>query len=104
MDKKVIGYKGLDKDFSCKGFTYEVGQDYTVEGDIELCENGFHFCENPLDVLDFYPLVGGKFALVSTTGDVKKDDKKSVTNKIHIEAELGLADFIEASVKFLWDR
>ena len=28
------------------------------EKEANICENGMHFCPNPLDVLDYYPLIG----------------------------------------------
>ena len=44
-------YKATDKDMKCRGFQYELGKTAEVKGDIELCENGLHACEMPLDVL-----------------------------------------------------
>ena len=32
---------------------YEVGENYS-EDKIELCESGMHFCENPIDCLEYY--------------------------------------------------
>lgn len=60
MKKKY--YKGFDKDMKCRGFQFEEGQIYE-EDNAELCECGFHYCENPLDVLNHYPLIddNGKF-------------------------------------------
>lgn len=43
-------FKGFDKDLCCKGFQYEVGKEYETER-AEICEEGFHACEFPLDVL-----------------------------------------------------
>ena len=41
----VQGYKGTDKNMqSFNNFQYELGKEYTIEGEPELCENGFHFC------------------------------------------------------------
>ena len=38
------GYKAFENDLSCRGFQYEIGRTYTVDGEIGLCENGFHIC------------------------------------------------------------
>ena len=29
---EIVAYKGLDKDFRCRGFQYEVGQTYEAAG------------------------------------------------------------------------
>lgn len=38
------GYKGFDSNFKCRDFQYEVGREYETDEELELCENGFHFC------------------------------------------------------------
>lgn len=42
-------YKGFDKDLTCRGFKYEIGETYEEEN-ADLCSAGFHACEAPLDV------------------------------------------------------
>ena len=49
----IIGFKGFDKDLSCRGFQYKVGKTYEQEGEVECCKRGFHFCENPLKIFDY---------------------------------------------------
>ena len=48
------GYKGFDKDLNCREFQFEVGKTYKIEGKIELCERGFHYCKELIDVMNFY--------------------------------------------------
>ena len=56
-------YKGFDANLKCRGFQYEVGKTYE-EPEASLCNKGFHACENPLNALNYYPLVDGKFQAV----------------------------------------
>ena len=100
------GYKGFDKDLKCRDFQYEVGKDYTTEGKIEACKNGFHFCENPMDVLGYYPPSDSRYCIIESSGQEDRDggDSKVATSKIHISAEIGLKGLIEAGVKFILDK
>src|SRR3546814_19660286 len=38
----VIAYKAFDPGMKSRDFQFAVGQTYEVEGDIELCNRGFH--------------------------------------------------------------
>ena len=104
MKKTIKGYKAFEKGLKCKNFQYEVGKEYEEEGDIKLCDKGFHFCENPLDVLDYYDLCESEFAEVETDGKIETDGQKTVSNKIKINAKLDLSAFVKASVDFLWEK
>lgn len=103
------GYKGFDKDFKCKGKQY---QENTVfeESEAKICRSGIHFCKNPLDVLDYYPLIDddcklNQFAEVESLDEVFTDDnKKYCTKKLKVGAKLNLKGLIEASVDFLFNQ
>ena len=56
MEEILHTYKGVNKDMSAHGgFVYEVGKEYEAEGEIKTCDNGFHACEMPLNVFDYFP-------------------------------------------------
>ena len=38
MEKKIIAYKGFDRDLKCRDFQYEIGKDYEMDGSIKLWE------------------------------------------------------------------
>ncbi len=63
-DKIIKGYKAFDKDFKCRGYQYKIGETYKTNDDIIICEKGFHFCENALDLFGYYAPVDSKFAEV----------------------------------------
>jgi len=110
MSETITGFKGFDKDLKCKDYQYEVGKEFEEEGKIEACSNGFHFCENPLDVLGYYPPYGEKgssrYCIVKGSGNIDRDgdDTKVACSKLHISAEIGLKGIIEAGVKFILDK
>ena len=104
----IKGYKGFNTDLKCRGFQYEVCKEYDTEKAVS-CETGFHFCENPFDVLRYYPPCTEKgvnrFCEVEGSGDFdkSKEDKVSCTH-IRIKAEIGLKGLITAGIKFILDR
>jgi hypothetical protein len=101
------GYKAYEKGMICKGFQYEVGKEYTHDGELSLCNSGFHFCENPLDILNYYDLCESEFTEVEALGKVteaREGDTKRATDKIKIGLKLDLPAFIKASFDFLWEK
>ena len=81
------GYKAFNSDLTCHGMQYEVGKEYTHDGDISLCEQGFHFCEQLTDCYQYYNSKS-RICEVEALGEVKTDDTKSVTDHIRIVREL----------------
>ena len=81
------GYKAFDSDLTCRSMQYEVGKEYTHDGDISLCEQGFHFCEQLTDCYQYYDSKS-RICEVEALGEVKTDDTKSVTDHIRIVREL----------------
>ncbi len=108
MDSKnsIRGFKGFDKDLKCRGFQYEVGKYYEQEGEALCCERGFHFCENPLEVFDYYTPNNSRFCQVEGGGSVDKSeaDSKVATSHIHISSEIGLNGLIDEGVKYILNK
>lgn len=107
MGKEIISYKGFDSSLRCRGFQYEVGKDYEQEGNIKCCEKGFHACEFPLEVFNYYaPGENSRYCTVTQSGkmDKKDGDSKVASSKIHIETEIGLGGIIKAGVKLIFDK
>ena len=101
------GYKAFEPGMICKGKQYQENTDYEEEGG-EICKKGMmHYCVNPFDVLNFYPLVNdsGKvsdFATVKSLEEpVSGDNGKFATKKLHIGVKLGLPGFVKACIDYL---
>ena len=110
MENKTIkGYKGFDKDLKCRDFQYEVGKEYSTEKAV-ACNTGFHYCENPMDVLGFYAPCDdtgnlNRFCEVEGSGDFDKSESDKICcTHLKVKAEIGLQGLIKAGVKFILDR
>ena len=97
-------YKGFDKDLKCRGYQFEVGKEYEEEK-ADICNCGFHACENPLDVFGYYPPADSRYCEVDLdVNDQKSDDSKRVGKHIKINAEIGLPGLIKAGVEYTKDQ
>ena len=84
------GYKAFKSDWTCRGFQYEIGKTYELEDgqELQMCQCGFHFCKNPIDVFGYYPMDDKTLiAEVEALGDIQQEGTKYVTNKIRIVKE-----------------
>lgn len=96
------GYKGFRKGLICKDKQYAENTIFE-EPEANICVNGMHFCKNPMDVLDYYPLIDNngemcEFSEVEALDEtLTNDEKKYCTKKLKIGARLSLAEFIKAS-------
>ncbi len=97
------GYKAFNKGLVCRDKQYAENTVFKEEN-AEICKSGMHFCKNPLDTLDYYPLIDNQgniteFAEVEALDDAKtNDNKKFCTKKLKIGTKLNLSQFIKASV------
>jgi hypothetical protein len=106
----IKGCKGFDKDLKCRGFQFKEGETYETDR-AELCESGFHFCGNPIDIFGYYAPHESKYHEVEALAPCKdhEDDSKKCTTKIKIGAEINLHSMVQIGVKFIlekvdWDK
>nr|DAJ90388.1 MAG TPA: hypothetical protein [Caudoviricetes sp.] len=105
------GYKAFKKGLICdptghNPYQYAENTVFEQEEEADICNSGFHFCPQPLDVLEYYPLVDEngdmtEFAEVEALDKCKTDDKqKYCTKKIKIGAKIGFPALVQASIDF----
>ena len=103
-ENKIKAHKGFNNDMTCRDFQFEVGREYEQKGKIEACNNGFHACENPMDVFGYYPPNNSRYCEVEQIGSIDRGQDKIASSKIRIQCEIGLGGIIQAGVKFILDK
>ena len=104
MEDKIIAYKGMDSKMQCRRMQYEVGKEFSVDGDIECCGNGLHACERPLDVFGYYaPGTGARYFRVEQSGEMARDgsDSKVASRKMRVDAEIGIPGLVKAHIEYV---
>ena len=85
------GYKAFNKDWTCRNKQYRLGETFSEDVDLSVCERGMHFCERLPQVFNFYPFDPDQtiVAEVEALGDVvTEDNSKFCTNKLQIIREI----------------
>ena len=110
MTDNKHGYKAYEPGLVCRGYQYEEGKIYKKNGH-GVCVGGVtHYCVNPFDVLNYYPLVrnDGKFSEFTTVEAIDEpvtdDNQKFATSTIKIGAKLGFSGFIKACIDFACEK
>lgn len=106
MSEKIIAYKAMDKNMRCRGKQYEVGKTYH-EDKADCCRAGMHACENPLDVLLYYPLRDSpRFFEVECGGNVDKsgEGSKLACTELTVKGEVNFAGLVKAAVNAVFNR
>ena len=96
-------YKGFKSDMTCREFKFEEGKEYEQEGEIMVCENGFHACERPLDCFAYYSPGESVYHEVELNGEISNanDDTKIASRKIKIGAQLNIAGLVKAQFEYV---
>ena len=102
-ERKMKGYKAFFEGLVCRGKQYAENTVFE-EDEAVICSKGMHYCAEPLDVLEHYPVVDEKgepteFAEVEALDDPVTDDgKKFCTKRLKIGAKIDFAHLVQASV------
>ena len=98
-------YKGFNKDMTCRGFQYKEGGEYKTDR-AQVCECGFHACENPLDCLNYYEPSQSVYHEVELDGALDKSgkDTKVAATKIKIGARLNIAGIVKSAIDFVMNK
>ena len=105
------GYKAFKKGLICdptghNPYQYAENTVFEQEEEADIRNSGFHFCPQPLDVLEYYPLVDEngdmtEFAEVEALDKCRTYDKqKYCTKKNKIGAKIGFPALVQASIDF----
>ena len=100
------GYKGFKKGLICKNKQYAENAIFE-EPEAIPCKCGMHFCENPIDILDYYEFVNSfgefnEFAEVEALDEpITNDNKKYCSKKLKIHKKLSFEKFINTCINFL---
>ena len=88
LKTKKANYKAFDFQagkLKCRGFEYREGEWPENIDDIEICERGYHFCDNLFAIFDYYSgeIDGDIVIYECEVGEkIETDGIKSVTNRI----------------------
>jgi hypothetical protein len=91
MENVIRGYKVADSNGKCRGYQFEVGKRYKYDGNIKICESGFHFCIKASHCFNYYSFSpGNKVFEVIGYGEhqTKEGDSKVCVGDIEIVREL----------------
>ena len=103
----IESFKGFDINMQCRGFQYEIGKSYKHDGDVVACKSGFHACEYPIDMFGYYPPAGNRFARVTQSGELDRNndgDSKVASSELSVRVEIGIAEIVKAAIDYTFKR
>ena len=95
-------YKGFNRDMTCRGFQYEEGKSYETDR-AEICECGFHACEDPLECFSYYKPGESVYHEVELDGEIVHNGEgtKVASTRIKIGPRITIADLVKAEIDFV---
>jgi hypothetical protein len=86
--KVVVGYKFVTSELKSKegDCTWKVGEWQKCAGTLEICQNGLHACESPLDSLNY--VYGNRWFQVEARGEILRSTDKFAAREMRLIREL----------------
>lgn len=101
----MLGYKGFHKGLRCMGYQYKMGLNVTEKA--KAVNYGFHYAEDPLDCLTYYPdMASSEYYVVDGAGDIDEDgtDSKIACTELTILKKLSKEDFVLHALAYMADH
>lgn len=94
------GYKVFNPDWTCSPNgnkkQYACPGIFETEGQLAICSNGIHFCENLIDCFNYYVFdPKNHVAEVIARGDIQERENKICTNRLEIVRELAWVEVLQ---------
>ena len=106
MAEIIKAVKGFNQDMTCTPtkdvkFQYEEGKTYEEEV-ADVCNQGFHACELPINAFIYYPPTKSIYHEVEMFGKIdSSESNKTCSSKIKIGAKIDIAGIIKASIDII---
>ena len=95
----IPAIKGMNRDMTCRGFQFETGKTYTIDGPVKACDSGFHAC--PVDdetpphaVFEYYAPGVSRYFDVTASGATDRDGNKIASASITIGVEVTMGELM----------
>ena len=90
------GYKRLNMNMTSEygNMQYELNMPYHLEGDLEICNNGYHLCKNMLDTAIFYDSENSRlFEVEYNSNNYIEEENKLCSDYIKIIREIPTEEY-----------
>ena len=99
------GFKAFDEGMKCKDYQYKENTVVHEDFDPKPCKRGFHFCQEPFDVFNYYSSTPDKvFAEVESIGSALVKRDKVATNKLKIKSKINFWGFFKLAMDRTFDK
>lgn len=109
-EKALDAFKATNKNMMCSSnFKYEIGESYHHDGEVKICQSGFHACPRAIDVSHYKDLNKSRFFKVRQWGEIDSEGlvrkgQKTASSDIEILEEISPRDILEDTISYDMDH